>query len=524
MSNKTIALIFSFYVSCVYYGNAQATSPTPYCGPVACYVTLQYFDIDCTLEKASALCGYDDKPVKLLDVHNALASFQDIECSVGKCDSRRIKKYLSVPNTVLLLVQESGGDEETDHLVVLFSKDGEYVWIDYPKIIANYDIEDLPGNLAAKCMIVRKSVGSYFSSIAIYPFLAISGVLFFLLRKVLRKRNDIVVIMLGILVMSSICYGDGVRSNPKTVIDFDLGLIESTEPNVVKEVSIKNELMSPLLIEEVMVSCSSCIKPLSWANKIEPQKAGLFKFEVITKGRKGQVSPRAVIKGDIASYMIKFKGYIRSLWPEVEAIELGNVKSGESVLRKIKLFQAGYPDAKIEKIEYSNDSSMCQSKEKEKPNDTKEGGCFELLNMTFDFSNTKLGVFDESVTIATNIEKYSKIVIPVNAYVVGDVTLYPSKIIFINSNSSDENIVRNLKAILYQPNGSQYDLKELKFVSDNPNLDIKPLDYDGKKGILNIEMTLSRNSKMPKSFNGEVVVCNQEKELFKIPYLVISTH
>jgi len=230
------------YVSCTLLA-FTALAFSPYCGPVSCYVVLDFFGVDCTLKQVSDLCNYDIKPVKLSDVHKTLNSFDDIKCSIEKCTPAKVKKYLSVQNTVLLLVLDSNDQEKPDHLVVLLSKENELIWIDYPSLINNYDLKQLPDNLDTRCLLIRKRA-SCFSANAKYLLVIIFSIILILSGKtLLKKKKLLTLVTLIILANSVVSYGADFQvsvNDEKEYFEIDLGLIDSNEPNIIRDISIKN--------------------------------------------------------------------------------------------------------------------------------------------------------------------------------------------------------------------------------------------------------------------------------------------
>ncbi len=514
------------YINVVFGGSSQKVAgkflPFPYCGPVSSYITLRHFGIDCTLKEVSDLCNYKIKPVKLSDVYRTLKSFEGIKCSIKTTSPPKIMKYLSVPDTVVLLAIDPNDGESVGHLVVLLPKENKYLLVDYPRIIDNYDLHQLPENIASKCMVVRKA--SFYSNAKILYIIAIAILTILIGKYQLKKKTCMILIIFCTFSYTGISYGSNVCINQdEEYFDINLGLIESREPNIIKEISIKNETDTPILITEALVSCSSCIKLLQFPNRIETKSQETLKFRIEINKKTGPIEPKVVLKGNAGTYVFAFKGYIRSLWVSDTTLELGNIKADKIIKKEIRLFHAGFPDAKILNVTYSDKFLNLKIKKEEGGNGSiKENGCFSRIALTFDFSKSELGRYDENIIIKTNIEGYSDIKIPVNAYILGNVRLVPSKLLFIRTKNND----RLMRKVKVQFNETFQEITSnignIKLISDIIGIEANLINFNKDTKTINIEIALLPNFETTKISHGEIIAKCRQKELFRIPYTVIT--
>lgn len=528
---KKYLLCFTF-LAVLNHIQAAPTQSFPssiYCGPLSCYVALKYLGIECTLEDITESCRYDNAPVEISAIYKTLKSYPAITCSIRDCDPQEIKKYLSIPGSVLLLVFNAKNKDDINHIVVLLSKDKEYILVDYPNVIHNYNLANLPGTIAAKCIVARRSNGSLDYIDGRQISVMIAGLLIIAAAGILlRKKKKLCIVILGVLLSSGVSFGTTLCINEKNEsCDIDLGIIDSSEPNIIADVLVKNELNTPILIKDTRVSCSSCIQPLFVPDRIDSQKEEILKFKIITKGRKGIVNAQAFLNGDIASCVFNFRAYIPYVWPETKLLELGNIGLHEVINKEIRLFQVGFPDVKISEITTSSKSISCTQKQPDKEEiDAAELECFGVLQVTFSFSDLQPGMYEETIIMKTNIAEFPQISIPVKGYISGRADLYPSKLLYIVSDPNKP-LEQKGRAVYHIPlAAATFDPNAIETTSTLPdNISIK-IEECKMTNPENVEITylalllLTADKPCPK--NAEIIVNYSGKTLFKVPVTIFN--
>jgi hypothetical protein len=460
--------------------------PMSACGPMSAYMALRAIGKDCSLDDLMLKCGYRGEPVEVKKVYDALNSLEGIRCSIKTYSRAELMAQLKKNHCAAILLINIRSDA-IDHLSTICLRNNKLLLLEYPFIQEINEHLITPEFWKGDCLLVQHK--SRFISRTIYMYLAAilcSFILGMLSKCFLTKRRLINVLVLTIVAacdVSGIAYGETVcRISKRTPHIIDMGIIE--DENTIEDVFIENDTRNTVTIKSVNVSCSSCLKPIRIPIEIAPGEKGLFRFKLINK-RKGAVQSRVIVQTNkVGNVLISFKTIIPKIWSYPE-VEFGSIERGQLVHQSVFVLSIGYPKVKIKdvtisssitdpktKIRDANDDPSLAPIKARMMGDTQPAGltynlrkpkkseilglpqyahCIGVLDLSLDSSKLEIGSFISQLVLKTNVPQFSQLCIPLKGEVLGDVRVYPKKLLFLYR-SGDTQISRQCQVILNKVN------------------------------------------------------------------------
>jgi cytochrome c biogenesis protein CcdA len=211
---------------------------------------------------------------------------------------------------------------------------------------------------------------------------------------------------------------------PETVFDF--GSAWEGE-NVVHKFEFQNSGNETLRIDKVGASCG-CSKAETSVKEVQPGESGYIEVGFNTAGYRGkQVKWVYVSSNDPKNptTQLKLMGNVKievEIKPRV--IFLGEVSKHSPKTERFEIIQRGEEELVIDKIKTASDYLAIDSV-------GKKGVAKKAYSIEFTLQKgAPAGNFNSRIEVYTNLERKSRILIPVQAKIIGDIQLSPERLMF----------------------------------------------------------------------------------------------
>lgn len=263
----------------------------------------------------------------------------------------------------------------------------------------------------------------------------------------------------------------------------------------------KNVGRSDLNIKKVQAACR-CTATLLSKNVIPPGGTGQIKIEFKTPNTRGKVSRELEVHcNDPNTPIVRLKliGTIKVFVAySPTRLYFASVRRGESPTRSFKIWDAGDNTLRIEKVEASSESLDVQVSSSQ----LTDGLMNYVISVRLS-PQLSIGELAETVTVYTNNEKRPKVVVPVEAKIVGKIKIWPERL-FIGMVESGQTVTRKIEVdagantqFKVEKIGSSSEFIKASLVKNNGNgtyeVQIK-VDGATPSGILRGRLTIHNNS------------------------------
>ena len=233
----------------------------------------------------------------------------------------------------------------------------------------------------------------------------------------------------------------------------DFGVVDSNK-KFSASLNLKNDGDRPLTFAFSKASCG-CISVKSMPQKIAPGETGSFEIELDTSGLGG---PRKynVLAWDAEPKTILMKAgitaLVRSVMADPEAIGLGTISMTEDLHKSLVVLAAGYPDAEIVSAETDTTWISLERQHATTSENLRQQGVKLIGRYRVQWT----GKGAESGALASRIiidvkaaHDDETLVIPVSGYVIANMEIVPSHIVF-GQLSASKPIVRTCTLVFHE--------------------------------------------------------------------------
>ena len=204
----------------------------------------------------------------------------------------------------------------------------------------------------------------------------------------------------------------------------------------------KNVGRTDLKIKTVQAPCR-CTATLLSKDVIQPGGTGQIKIKYKTPNTRGKVSRELEVHCNDPNNPIvslKLTGIVKVFVAySPHQLYFASVRRGESPTRSFKIWDAGDNTLQIEKVETSSESLDVQVS-----NSQLTDGLMNYVVSVRLSPQLPIGELSETVTVYTNNEKKPKVVVPVEAKIVGKIKIWPERL-FIGMVKRGQTIIRKIE-------------------------------------------------------------------------------